>query len=215
MKKLMLITGLSVVLFSCKDAPKADEAEATQAQEVAATTGATYNADLQQSKVEWVGTKPTGRHHGTIGIKEGNLAVENGAITGGKFVMDMTTVQADDQDAEGNTKLTGHLKSDDFFMVDKHPTSTFEITSVTAGAPADAVMKDATHTITGNLTMKDITKSITFPAKVAMTDANITADAEFNIDRTQWNIVYQSDKSVQNKFISHEVNIKLHLVANK
>lgn len=215
MKKLMLMAGLSLFLFSCADAPNADEAEATAAKEVSMdASGATYNADVQQSKVEWVGTKPTGRHHGTIMIKEGSLMAGNGMITGGKFVMDMSSIAADDQDAEGNTKLTGHLKSDDFFSTDKYPTSSFEITNVKEGAD-NAVMKDATHTITGNLTMKDVTKSISFPAKVAMNDTQIIADAEFNIDRTEWGINYNSDKSIQDKFINHEVNITLHLVTSK
>ena len=120
-----------------------------------------------------------------------------------------------DQDAEGNAKLQKHLKSADFFEVEKYPTGTFEITQVTAGAANDALMKDATHTVTGNLMLKDQTKSVSFPAKISVSDAEVVTDANFNIDRTQWGINYQSDKSVQNKFIEHEVNIKLHVVAKK
>jgi polyisoprenoid-binding protein YceI len=76
-------------------------------------------------------------------------------------------------------------------------------------------MKDATHTITGNLTLKGTTKSITFPAKVAVNDNVVTADANFNIDRTQWGLVYGNDQSLGDKFIRPTVNIQLHLVANK
>lgn len=76
-------------------------------------------------------------------------------------------------------------------------------------------MKEATHTVTGNLTLKDITKSITFPAKIAMAENQVTADANFNIDRTQWGIVYGNDKSLGDKMIASEVNMQLHLVANK
>lgn len=220
MKRIILaISALSICFVSCQDAPKADEAKVGEAQTVeAAATGATYTADTTQSKVEWVGTKPTGRHHGTIGVKEGSLTADANGITGGKFVLNVASLKADDQDAEGNAKLAGHLSSPDFFDAAKYPTATFEITSVKPGVDSAAgtvVAKDATHTITGNLTLKDQTKSITFPAKVAVTDANVTADANFNIDRTLWGMNYMGDASVQDKFISHEVNLTLHLVANK
>ena len=94
---------------------------------------------------------------------------------------------------------------------------TFVITSITEGVQntEDLVMKDATHTITGNLTLKGITKSITFPAKVNVADNKITADANFNIDRTQWNIVYGNDESLGDKFIRPEVNLQVHLVAGQ
>ncbi|RYE25165.1 MAG: YceI family protein [Sphingobacteriales bacterium] len=216
MKRLLIAIAPCILLFSCTDAPKADKAEATEAQAVAQPAGTDYKADLQQSVVEWVGTKPTKRHHGTFKLSEGSLASADGALTGGKFVIDMNSLTPDDQDAEGNTKLQGHLKGEDFFDAAKFPASSFEITAVKQGVDdKNTLMKDATHTITGNLTMKTVTKSISFPAKVAMSDAQLTADAEFNIDRTQWNITYGSDKSLGDKFISPDVNIKLHLVANK
>ena len=142
----------------------------------------------------------------------------NNELTGGKLVLDMTTIQPDDQDEEGNTKLGTHLKSEDFFMVDKYPEAIFEITNVTAGVDAnnkDLVMKDATHTISGNLQLKETSKSITVPAKVSMSDASVTVDSEFNIDRTQWGINYRSEKSLGDKLIDPIMNIKIHMVANK
>jgi polyisoprenoid-binding protein YceI len=219
MNRLFLFPILagSIFLASCQGAPEADTAEATEAQEVEQTTGATYAADITQSKVEWVGTKPVGKHHGTINITEGTLTVAGNAVTGGKYVLDMNSIVADDQDAEGNGKLTGHLKSEDFFNIAAHPTGTFEITSIAEGIAdtTNLVMKDATHTVTGNLTLKGVTKSITFPAKIVVSDNNVTADANFNIDRTQWGIVYGNDKSLGDKFIRPEVNLQLHVVANQ
>lgn len=221
MKKVFLsMAAASLLLASCQDAPKADTAEVKEAQAVTATTGATtYKADIAQTKVEFIGTKPVGSHHGTVGLKEGSLAVENGAIKGGSFVMDLNTLKTDDQDSTGNAKLTGHLLSPDFFDAGKFNTATFEITGVAAGVDSavskDMVMKDATHTITGNLTLKGISKSISFPAKVMMSDATITADANFNMDRTQWGLSYGNDQSLKDKFIRPAVNISLHLVANK
>lgn len=218
MKKLFipLLAGF-MTLAACKDAPKADNAEVAEAQEVEQASGVTYNVNLTESKVEWVGTKPVARHHGTLKLKNGSLVVNNGQLTGGNFTVDINTITPDDQDAEGNTKLQNHLKSEDFFHVEKYPEGTFEIASVTEGVQNtdNLVMKDATHMVTGNLTLKGITKSITFPAKLSVTDNSVTVDADFNIDRTQWNIVYGNDESLGDKFIRPEVNLKVHLVANK
>lgn len=219
MKKIILsIAAASAIFASCQDAPKADTATATDAQAVASTTGATeLVADVAQTKVEFVGTKPVGKHHGVIMIKEGKLAVEAGNIKGGSFVIDMNTMKVDDQDSMGNAKLGGHLMSPDFFDVANHATASFEITGVAAGIDTsikEVILKDATHTVTGNLTLKGVTKSITFPAKVTMNETTATADANFNIDRTQWGLVYGNDKSLKDKFISPIVNIGLHLVAN-
>lgn len=219
MKNLLLFPIVAGTLFvaSCQDAPEADNAEVTEAQEVEAAAGNTYAADVSQSKVEWIGTKPVGQHHGTFTLQNGTLIVSENALKGGTFTVDIKSVTPDDQDAEGNAKLQGHLMSADFFDAEKHPTGTFEITNVAEGVQNTdgLVMKDATHTITGNLTLKGITKSITFPAKVAVAENNITADANFNIDRTQWDIVYGNDKSLGDKFIRPEVNVQVHLVANK
>lgn len=221
MKRIFLFLAAgSIALASCQDAPKADKAEATEAQTVTTpATGNTYKVDVAQSKIEWVGTKPVGKHHGTFSLKDGSITAENNNITGGKFVIDINSLKADDQDSIGNVKLAGHLSSPDFFDAAKFPESTFEITAVKPGvdttASKEVVMKDATHTITGNLTLKGVTKSISFPAKVAMTDASVTTDASFNIDRTQWNLSYGNDKSLGDKFIRPEVNLTLHVVANK
>lgn len=220
MKRILFVaSALLLGLTACQDAPKADEAEVAEANKVEVMTeGTAYNVNTTQSTMEWVGTKPVGKHHGTIKIKEGNLVVSNNNITGGRFVLDINSIQPDDQDEKGNTKLRTHLLSADFFEADKYPEATFEITGVSDGIQTgdkEVVMKDASHTITGNLTIKGVTKSITFPAKVQMSENNIVADANFNIDRTEWSLNYGSDKSLGDKFIYPEVNFQLHLVANK
>ncbi len=206
-----------LLMASCASAPDAAQANATDAQAVTTpATGVTYNVDLAQSNIGWVGTKPTGKHNGTIMIKDGTLVADGQNITGGKFNIDMVSLKAVDQDEEGNTKLGGHLSSEDFFDVTKHPTATFQITEVklgTAGLNAEPEhLKDATHTITGNLTMKGVEKSISFPARVSM-ENGVTADANFNIDRTQWGLNYKSDKSLGDKMINAIINLNLHLVA--
>lgn len=221
MKRTLLLLTIGAAFFaSCQSDPKADNAQTGEAQQVTAPAGGTaYKADLAQSRVEWTGTKPVGQHHGSMNLKDGSLTVDNGTITGGAFTIDMSTLKVLDKDTAGTTKLAGHLSSADFFDVSKHPTATFELTSIKPGIePTDGkelVMKDATHTATGNLTLKGVTKSVTFPAKIALNDNMATADANFNIDRTQWGLVYGNDQSLGDKFIRPTVNIQLHLVANK
>ncbi len=216
MKKILLpAAALAMFLAACQNAPTADNATTGDAQEVTAAEGTSLKADVNQSKIEFVGTKRIGSHNGTMQLKEGEVIVAGSDITGGKFVIDMNTVQTHDQDEKGNAKLTGHLKSADFFDVENHPEAIFEIVSVVPGVenPEELILKDATHTITGNLTIKGITNSITFPAKVHVGDNQVHATANFNIDRTKWDIVYGNDQSLGDSFILPEVNIQLELVA--
>lgn len=215
---ISMIAAGAILFSSCGNAPQADKAVTQEAQEVGAVTGTTYQLAAESSTVEWVGTKPTGQHHGTIKIKDGDLAVADNQITGGRFVMDMQSIQPLDQDAEYNEKLRVHLLSEDFFLTEQHPEAVFEITSVQAGADTnnpDVVTKDATHTVNGNLTMKDVTKGISFPAKIEITDNQVIADANFNIDRTDWGITYKSDKSLGDKIIHPTMNLKIHLEAGQ
>lgn len=218
MKRLLFpIVAGALLVTSCQDAPDADSAETADAQEVENATGVDYTANVEESTVEWIGTKPVGQHHGTFKIENGTLVVSESAIEGGSFVIDIKSLQPDDQNDEYNAKLQGHLLSEDFFKAEEYPTGTFEITSVSEGVEntEDLKMKDATHMITGNLTLRGVTKSITFPAKVEMNGDKVTADANFNIDRTNWNMVYGNDESLGDKFIRPEVNLDIHLVADK
>lgn len=219
MKKIFLLGGVSAMLFaaSCQDAPNADQAAVADAQDVQNLEGVEVPVDLNSSKVQWVGTKPVGTHTGTIAIKEGTVVLTGDAVTGGQFVLDATTIQPVDQDEKGNTKLRAHLLSEDFFEAETYPELVFEITNVTEGVQQseELVMKDATHTVTGNLTMKGITKSITFPAKIETTDNKVLAQANFNIDRTEWNIVYGNDKSLGDNFINPMINLDLHVEGSK
>jgi len=136
--------------------------------------------------------------------------------------MNSITVQ-DLTDPEWNGKLTGHLKSADFFEVESHPQANFEITEVKSleSASIDPTKENGeivpTHAITGNLTMKGITKSITFNAKVDKSDKMIMAESNmFFIDRTEWNIQYKSKKisaKFKDDFINDEMGIKLKIIS--
>lgn len=183
-----------------------------------------YGVDNALSTVEWQGYKPTGTHHGTVDIIDGMIKTENNNITGGQFTIDLNSIKVlDIDDADDNAKLTGHLKSADFFHSEKHPTATFVITSVSeydsTAVNSEKEIGDIvpTHAITGNLTMKDTTRSITFNARVAMADNMITAQTnQFFLDRVQWNVQYGSKtlfNNLKDNFINDEMGIAIKLTA--
>jgi polyisoprenoid-binding protein YceI len=216
---LQSIIAVIFVMTACKNPPKADKAETSEPQKVKEKTakGADYKADLQKTNVQWTAATPVRRQHGTFLLKEGVIIVKDTSIEGGHLIIDTNSLTAFDEDGSANSKLQNHLKSPDFFDVEKFGTASFEITSVRSGIKndKDLVMKDATHTITGNLKIKDSTKSISFPAKISIAGSTMIADANFNIDRTQWGMNYGNDKSKGVKYIKPEINLKVHLEANK
>lgn len=211
-----LIAIAFLALVACTNAPDAEKAKTSEAKEVSSATGEALPVDTTQSKIEWVATKVSGYHTGTVNIKSGEVNVQDGKVTGGNFVLDMTSMVVSGppgNDEKSNNKLLTHLKSPDFFEVSAHPIATFVITSV---APFSGSVKDTTdprqesiskykvanptHTISGNLTIKGITKNIEFPASVVVSDNSANAIAKFNVDRRQWNIVYpgQPDDLIRN-----------------
>lgn len=169
--------------------------------------------DTNTSKVQWLGKKVTGQHNGTVKLKSGTVDIEGSNIKSGNFDMDMTSIVVEDlKDATYNKKLTDHLKSDDFFGVDKFPVSSFKITSV---KPIKN-KKDGTHEITGDLTIKGVTHPVTFPATVEVKNGVATAKGKAVIDRTKYNIRYGSGKFFQNlgdKMIDDTFQVDLDLQA--
>lgn len=143
--------------------------------------------NLEKSTVSWVGKKVTGKHGGIINIKEASLEMEDGKLSGGSFTIDMTSIKVTDEGGFA-AKLEGHLKSDDFFGVEAHPTASFEITKVASlGTPGD-------YKITGNLTIKETTKEIKFHANVSESSAT----AEITVDRSDFNVKYGSGSFFDN-----------------
>ncbi|MDP2423748.1 MAG: YceI family protein [Bacteroidales bacterium] len=209
-----LFASAAIFMVAC-GGPQGERAITGDAQNVAEKQGVTYVADLATSNVEWIGTKPTGQHNGTISLSEGYAIVSNGAITGGEFIFDMNSiVDIDLTDPDMNGKLTGHLKSGDFFEIETYPTSKFIITSVEANENSET---GETHMITGNLTMKDVTKSISFTAMVSITDLSIKATSNnFLINRADWNIKYGSKRffdNLKDNFIHDDISLKVNFFA--
>ena len=158
--------------------------------------------NAKDSKVTWKGYKVTGEHEGTVDLKAGTLTFEGNKLTGGNFVIDMTTIGATDLEGEWKVKLDGHLKSNDFFGVEQHPTATFKITKVEG--------KTSPYKVTGDLTIKGITHSKTFD----MTVENNSATAALKIDRTKFGIEYNSNSFFENlkdKAIYDEFDLNVNL----
>jgi polyisoprenoid-binding protein YceI len=179
---------------------------------MAADGKSTMSVNKEESKIEWLGKKVTGEHYGKIEMAYGDLEFDGEMLTGGSFEIDMTTITNEDlENAEYNQKLVGHLKSDDFFAVEKFPKAKFEIKK----AEHDKAGK---YKITGDLTVKGITKSIEFPAQVTMLDNKATATASITIDRSEFDVRYGSGTFFDNlgdKMIYDDFTLDVTLVANK
>ncbi len=173
-----------------------------------------FKVDIQKSSVEWYAEKVTGKHNGTIRLISGELANNHGKF-GGKFIMDMTSISCADLEGEYKNKLEGHLKSEDFFSVKNHPTATFEISNMTAinGAKAGS----PNFTVAGKMTIKGITKDVTFPASVSFSGTNMVATADIVIDRSKFDVRYGSKSffaDIGDKAIYDEFTMKLKLVGS-
>lgn len=212
---------LLAVFFAACGGPEGTEVEASDAVDADATktemmASTVYNVDAAASNVNWAGSKPGGTHTGTIPVNSGQLVVADGNIVAGKFTMDVRGLTNTDMPAaEGGDKLVGHLKSADFFDVEKFPMAQFEVTNVQAATDMEGI----THKITGNLTLKGVSKSITIPANVSMDGGMIKAAAPaFVIDRMDWGIEYGNGSIAglaQDKIIADEVGLELMIVAKK
>lgn len=159
--------------------------------------------EVKDSNIEWEGEKVTGSHEGTIELEDGYFTMENGELKGGEFVMDMTSITVTDLEGEDKGKLEGHLKSDDFFGVNNHPTAKLVITSV-------AKKSNGTYGVVADLTIKEKTNSITFDLDM---DDN-SASTELTIDRSKYDVRYGSgsffdnlgDKTIYDNF---ELDVEL------
>jgi polyisoprenoid-binding protein YceI len=203
MKKMFVfaLAGLFITTASIANGPgKSKAADKTLA------------VDTKSSTVVWGAKKVTGTHAGTVPLTSGSLIVDNDKLKGGNFVIDVKSlVVTDVTDKDMNGKLTGHLKSDDFFSVEKHPQAKLVISSV---KPKGGNAYD----VTGKLTIKGITEDVTFPATVKADSKKITASAKVTVDRTKYDIKFRSANFFENlgdKAIDNDFTLDVNLVANK
>jgi polyisoprenoid-binding protein YceI len=227
---LSTIILATLICYSCTNAPKSDEAKTTEAKEVNEDkTGETWKLNVAESEIEWVATKVTGYHIGNVPLQNGEIIVKNGDVTGGRFILDLANLKVTGpkgSDSTSNNKLLKHLKSADFFDVEKHPEGIFELTEVkpyngsslkdSTDPRQEEISKykvtDPTHTVSGNLTLKGVTKNIEFPARITISGNSAEAIAKFNIDRKDWNIVYPGKPD---DLIRDAVHLGIHIKTMK
>lgn len=177
-----------------------------------AASAESYKVDKNESSVKWLGKKVTGQHNGTISFSEGTLEVTDGKPVSGVFVIDMNSMVNEDlTDPNWNQKLIGHLKSDDFFGVEKFPTSKLVITSVESKGANKYLFK-------GDLTIKGITNPAEFEASVVLNGNNAVAEGTLVIDRSLYNVRYGSGRFFDNlgdKTIYDEFTLDFKVVASK
>ena len=198
---------VSAVLFSC-NVEKKEKVVVKEEVKVEQTT-MVDNLDLTASVMTWKGTKPTGSHDGTVAFKSGGMVVENDVLKGGEFVIDMNTIKNLDMvGSDGAANIEKHLKAPDFFDIEVYPTSKFVITSV--------LEVEGSLAVTGNLTIKDVTKSITIPESISTVEGITTFKSElFNIDRADFNVKYGSKRWIEglkDKFINDLVEMSFTVV---
>lgn len=205
--KFLTIIAIGAAFVGCKE--KADEAATSEAEEVATSeaTSTKYMANATESVIEWTGYKPTGKHIGTIMLESGVFTVNDGKLESGTFMINMSSLK----DSEGNARLEGHLKSADFFEVEKYPNAAFEVTGYE--------MVDGKAMLSGNLTMKDTKNNVTFPVSVSEDGDMFTLTSEmFTIDRSKWNVKYGSKSffdDLGDKFINDDIELKITVKAKK
>jgi polyisoprenoid-binding protein YceI len=163
-------------------------------------------ADTAKTKLVWIGEKVTGQHTGTIKLQSGWLSLKDNKIVSGEFDINMASIK----DAENNARLEGHIKSDDFFGVEKFPLAKLVITGSTPFDKGNAVVK-------GNLTIKGVTNPIEFKAATQKKDDGTWFFANIVVDRTKYNIRYGSGSFFENlgdKTIYDDFNLKVNLPLN-
>jgi polyisoprenoid-binding protein YceI len=213
MRTLPLVTlALVTIAFAphlgCNDPSKGQSQAAVAAPvssaAVSAAPGVAFVITPQTSKVEWTGSKVTGSHDGSFAMFSGAVTLVDGAIDKSRVSIDIDTTSLTTA-PEG---LIKHLKSADFFSVDQFPKASFASTSIKAGGD-----KGAAYQVTGNLTLHGVTKSISFPANIAVAGDAINADATFSINRKQFGLNYPGKAT--NDLIRDDVVIKLTIHAAK
>jgi polyisoprenoid-binding protein YceI len=221
MKSITILSAfllIGLALASCSDTPKGDKATITDAQQASSASGQSFIVDTAASNIRFTGNGVGKNHPGNFRLSSGTVSIADNSITGGEFLINIKSMEVEQTDAIFQDKLKPHLLSGDFLDAEKFGTARFVITNVspyTTNGKDTSIVDGANFNISGNLTIKETTKNISFPAKVDLDGESLKAKGNFNIDRTQWKINYGNDKTLGDKFISETVNIELKLEARK
>jgi len=190
MKKVLLsVIIVSAMMTSCSNNGKKTEAKKAEKVKVVQNNETSTFINVSEGNIKWRASHIGGvqPRYGKIDYKSASVLVNDGKLTNATFLVNMSTltVESFPKGAEEITKLTGHLQSEDFFNIEKYPTSKFELTNLNSSTG------DYNSKVTGNLTILDITKSITFSANINVTENQVSIQSEdFSVDRTDWGLKY-------------------------
>lgn len=165
-----------------------------------------FTANAEKTVLNWLGEKVTGQHTGTIKLQSGSLIMKENKIVSGEFHIDMTSIK----DSDASARLEGHLKSDDFFGVEKFPTSKLVLKGSDSFDKGSALVK-------GELTVKGVTHPVEFKATMQKKDDGTYFFTNIVIDRTKYNVRYGSGSFFDNlgdKTIYDEFKLKVALVVS-
>ena len=214
-----LLLAASLTFTSCGNEPKGDSATVTEVQQpAAAAQGQSYMINTETSHVRFIGYGVGKYHPGIFHLSSGTVVLTGDQVSAGDFVININSLEILEQGDMFQNKLKPHLLSADFFDAATYGTAKFQISSVTpytTDGKDTSVIAGANYKISGNLTLKNETKNVTFPAKVDINGNNLKAIANFYIDRREWKMTYGADKSLGDKMISEVVNIQLDIDAKK
>jgi len=180
-------------------------------------TMTTWKLVASESALGWQGSKPGGKHYGTVEVLDGEAEMDGDQITGGSFEIDLTSIRNEDIGNDAmRERLVSHLKSKDFFHVEEHPKAYFEITEIETATNGDQdAEEDFTHVVTGDLTIRGNTHRISFPASIGMDDMIMSVrSGEIKLDRTRWEVNHMSRRlfaGLKDSFIHDEMVLKLDL----
>ena len=171
----------------------------------------TKTIDLTESLIHWAGENlfKLGGHYGTLRFRSGELQFEGDSLVGGQFYADMHSMT--NTDGEFIASLVDHLKSEDFFHVDKFPVSLFSITGV-------RYLSDSLVSVTGELTIKEVTRPLAIEARLEESGSTLSFDTDFFIDRSRWNVRYGSKSffsDLGDDVISDAIRLRVKVVVNQ
>lgn len=230
--RLLLFVLMAGLFVACGDSGKKEGGEGetnnggTENPEGNAETNTpapaeTYMVSNAMSTIHWFGSKEDGAHFGKISIAGGSVNASDAGLTG-EVTINLNTMTVEDETPDDmKQKLIGHLSSEDFFDVANNPNAVLKITGATEhngpgetkpeGVPAafdQYAVAEATHIISGSLTIKGKEESIQFPAKVEIADGKITTTALITFDRRQYGMRFKSDtESKVNPMITIGLNV--------
>ena len=194
-KAILIVLAISVIMTSCgNNGNKAETKDAETVEVVETNETQTFKTIKSGSIVDWRASHLGGMQprFGKISVENATFLVNKGQLSNASVVMNMSSLTVDNfpEGAEEKGKLTGHLISADFFNTEKYPSSKFELTKL------ESTEGDYNSKVTGNLTILDVTKSITFNANVSVTATEVAIQSEdFSIDRTDWGLSYHVEGS--------------------